>query len=177
MFINNKFFIYLGLFLVSFVSNAQTAIGKKTVENVNVILDFKNEDNRGVILPWVLNQNVVSTPVGGTLIFDSNDKKIKYYRSGSNPSWEDLSINSGNVDLTIQSGLQEIGKTTVIGAKTSVAEGVLVLEANDKAMILPKVTSPHLNINQPAAGTMVFDPESKMLCLFNGTEWSFWKAE
>lgn len=158
-------------------TSAQTAIGKKTVENINVILDFKLNDNRGIILPWVSSENVVTNPVGGTLIFDSNDKKIKYYRDGVIPRWEDLSINSGTVDTSIQSGFQETNNKTIIGAKTSIASGVLVLEASDKAMVLPKSVSPHLNVSHPVSGTMVFDTESKMLCIFNGTEWSFWKVE
>lgn len=162
---------------MSLFASAQTAIGKKTVENNNVILDFKLNDNRGIILPWVTNENAVATPVGGTMIFDSNDKKIKYYKAGTIPRWEDLSINSGAVDTSIQNGLQETNKKTVMGAKTSTAEGVLVLESNDKAMVLPKSTSPHLNVSNPVSGTMVFDTESKMLCIFNGTEWSFWKVE
>lgn len=162
---------------MSLFASAQTAIGKKTVENNNVILDFKLNDNRGIILPWVTNENAVATPVGGTMIFDSNDKKIKYYKSGTNAEWVDLSINQGQVDTSIQNGLSETNKKTIIGAKTSDANGVLVLEANDKAMVLPKVSSPHLNIIKPASGTIVYDNVSRMMCLFNGTEWSFWKIE
>ena len=167
----------LVFFLISFVAISQTSIGTKTVQNSNVLLEFNEDENRGIILPWVINQNDVVTPVGGTLIFDSTDKKVKFYRSGLNPSWQDISINSGDVDTSIQTGFTETSNKTIIGAKTSMANGVLVLEATDKAMVLPNVTSPHLNIIKPVAGTMVYDKVSKMMCLFNGLEWSFWKID
>ncbi|WP_426480116.1 hypothetical protein [Chryseobacterium sp. R2ACT005] len=45
----------------------------------------------------------------------------------------------------------------------------------NKAMILPKIASPHLNIVNPAAGMMVYDTTKKQLAIYNGTVWSFWK--
>lgn len=174
---NIKFFSTILFFFISFIAISQTAIGKKTVENNNVLLDFNHGEQRGIILPWVTNQNDVLAPIGGTIIYDSNDKKIKYFKAGSNSEWMDLSVNQGQVDTSIQNGLSETNNKTVIGSKTSDVNGVLVLEADDKAMVLPKVTSPHLNIIRPAAGTVVYDNVSKMMCLFNGNEWSFWKVE
>ena len=58
---------------------------------------------------------------------------------------------------------------------TDPTPGLLVLADTDKAMVLPKVASPHLNIVNPAAGMMVYDTTSKQLAVFNGTVWSFWK--
>jgi hypothetical protein len=60
-----------------------------------------------------------------------------------------------------------------VGTPSSVS-GILVLEDANKAMILPKVASPHLNIISPAAGMMVYDTQKKQLAVFNGTVWSFW---
>ena len=45
-------------------------------------------------------------------------------------------------------------KGTVIGAESSSVDGVLVLESADKALILPRMVSPHLNIVKPMAGTI-----------------------
>lgn len=175
-----KHFIFLTVFSYFGIFSAvgQTSIGKKTVEGTDVILDFKANENRGIILPWVTKESDVTAPVGGTLVFDSNDKKVKYYKAGTEATWVDLSINTGNVDLSIQQAFDENAeaKPTVIGSRTSTASGVLVLESTTKAMVLPKMESPHLNILSPKAGTMAFDTESKMLCVFNGTEWSFWKV-
>lgn len=63
---------------------------------------------------------------------------------------------------------------TSIGTPTS-TPGILVLEDTTKAMILPKVASPHLNIINPAPGMMVYDMFNKQLAVFNGRVWSFWK--
>lgn len=176
-----KRWLFLGLSLIGSVCtvSGQTAIGKKTTEGTDVILDFKANETRGIILPWVLNEQVVSTPVGGTLIFDSNEKKVKYYRGGTQAVWMDLSIHTGQVDLSLQQPIAESANAspTVLGSRTSTASGVLVLEASNKAMVLPKMASPHLNMLSPQPGTIAYDTVSKMLCVFNGNEWSFWKVK
>ena len=162
-------------FLVSYVSVSQTAIGKKTVQNSSVLLEFKEGDKRGIILPWVTDQNSVNLPVGGTIIFDANDKKVKYYRSGTNASWQDMSINTGSVNTSIQSGLTETTNKTVLGAKTSTANGVLVLESNNKAMILPRIFKPEVNVQGPYPGMICFDTASRTLAVFDGAKWNYWK--
>lgn len=67
-------------------------------------------------------------------------------------------------------------KNLVIGLNPSdVTPGILVLSDSDKAMILPKVENPHINIINPTAGMLVYDTVSKQLAVFNGTVWTFWK--
>lgn len=177
----NMRLLFLGLsFLCSVGSvSGQTAIGKKATEGTDVILDFKANETRGIILPWVTKEQEVQSPVGGTLIFDSNDKKVKYYRGGTQATWVDLSIHTGQVDLSIQQPIAERtnASPTVLGSRTSTVSGILVLEASDKAMVLPKMANPHLTMLSPPAGTIAFDTVSKMLCVFNGTEWSFWNVK
>ena len=63
----------------------------------------------------------------------------------------------------------------IIGKQSTTAEGVLVLESDTKALILPKVESPVANIKSPVAGTMVYDPTKKIMAIYNGKDWSFWK--
>jgi septal ring-binding cell division protein DamX len=73
--------------------------------------------------------------------------------------------------------------TDVSSAKTSIGtnaatdstSGILVLTDTNKAMVLPKVSSPHLNIISPSSGMMVYDTTAHQLAVFNGTVWSFWK--
>ena len=64
-----------------------------------------------------------------------------------------------------------------IGANPTLdsAPGILVLTDTNKAMILPKVASPHLNIINPSAGMMAYDTVKRQLAVFNGTVWSFYK--
>ncbi len=57
-----------------------------------------------------------------------------------------------------------------------ISEGATIIEKkSNKAMILPKVASPHLNIKNPAPGMIVYDTDARQLAVFNGTVWSFWK--
>lgn len=150
---------------------AQVAIGKDSVINPSVSLEFASTENRGLVLPYVDNKNGISED--GTMIYDTSDKKVKYLKNGS---WFDLSIDTtGNADLSIQ-----MTKTEKTGAKVSIGkptstDGILVLEDSNKAMILPQVASPHLNIINPAAGMLVYDTASRQLAVYNGTVWSFWK--
>ena len=184
-------FITLSIFL-STCAFAQVAIGKASV-NPSVSLEFyDNADNvRGIILPWVdgvsdtapfiTNSPATETVVNGTLVYDRSDKKVKVkYASG----WKDLSVDATgttvdpitNVDgLTLQNSLNDLDTAKVsIGTPTS-TPGILVLEDTNKAMVLPKVASPHLTIINPAPGMMAYDTTSKQLAVFNGTVWSFWK--
>ena len=152
---------------------SQVAIGKPTVTNTSVSLEFGSE-NRGLLLPWVTSAASVTGAVDGTIIYDITDKKVKYLKAGS---WFDLS-DTGAVNTTLQDSLTE--KSTAKAAigkdgATDTTPGILVLTDSDKAMILPKVASPHLNIINPSAGMLVYDTTAKQLAVFNGTVWSFWK--
>ncbi|MCT2409128.1 hypothetical protein NZD88_16390 [Chryseobacterium antibioticum] len=154
---------------------AQVAIGKNSVTNSSVSLEF-GMGNRGLLLPWVTSTGSVTGAVDGTMIYDITDKKVKYRKNGS---WFDLSVdNTGIVDTTLQDALveQTSAKTAVgVNAATDGTSGILVLTDTNKAMILPKVDSPHLNIINPAAGMIVYDTVKHQLAIFNGTVWSFWK--
>lgn len=151
--------------------NAQVALGKITLKSASSSIEFGNE-NRGIVLPWVTDASGVQNPVNGTLIFDISDMKVKVYQ---NNLWKDLSVDAtGAADTSLQDSLTDQHDAKVsIGTPSSVS-GILVLEDDNKAMILPKVASPHLNIISPAAGMMVYDTQKKQLAVFNGTVWSFW---
>ena len=187
-------FITLSIFL-STCAFAQVAIGKASV-NPSVSLEFyDNADNvRGIILPWVdgvsntapfiTNSPITEIVVNGTLVYDTSDKKVKVkYATG----WRDLSKDATgttvdpitSIDgLSLQTPRNELAEAKVqIGGNpdTDTTPGILVLADTNKAMVLPKVASPHLNIVNPSPGMMVYDTISKQLAVFNGTVWSFWK--
>ncbi|WP_300672522.1 hypothetical protein [Soonwooa sp.] len=171
--------LFISLFsLVVTCAFAQVAIGKTSISNSSVSLEFYDgADNvKAMVLPWVTKQADVAGAVDGTIIYDSDDKKVKYRRSGN---WFDLSVNTdGAVDTSLQNGLTEraSAKTQIGGNPTTdTTPGILVLADTDKAMVLPKVASPHLTIVKPEPGTIVYDTVTKQLCVYNGTVWSFWK--
>lgn len=163
------------IILISLIAFAtaysQVAIGKTILESASSSLEFGNE-NRGMILPWVTNVSSLQNTVNGTLVFDLSDKKVKSFQ---NNIWVDLSINTtGIADSSLQDNLNDNSSAkTSIGTPTATA-GILILEDNNKAMILPKVASPHLNIISPDAGMMVYDTVKKQLAVFNGSVWTFW---
>lgn len=134
--------------------------------------------NKGLVLPYVTSAQNVTGAVNGTLIFDSTDKKVKLLAKNQ---WVDYTQDdTGTVDLSIQSSKTEnLDARTVIGVLGSADKtpGILVLSDKDKAMILPKVASPHLNIIKPAAGMIVYDTTAHQLAVYNGSVWSFWKPQ
>lgn len=158
--------------LISACVFSQVAIGKTTLSSTSVSLEFGSE-NRGMVLPWVIDTGSVSGVVNGTMVYDLSDHKTKVkYASG----WKDLSVDTtGATDSSLQDNRDDLANAKVSIGTPTATPGILVLEDNNKAMVLPKVASPHLNIINPAAGMMVYDTTAKQLAIFNGKVWSFWK--
>lgn len=160
--------IFIGL-----STKAQVAIGKPEVTNSSVSLEFGSEP-RGIILTWVQKADNVTGPVDGTIIFDVETKDVKVKENGTWVNFTDLS--TGNANTTLQDGLTEKTEAKVsIGAPVIPAvQGILVLEDNNKAMILPKTNSPYSTIVNPEPGTIVFDTVKQQVAVFDGTKWTFW---
>jgi len=156
---------------------SQVAIDKANVTNGSVSLEFGDTENKGIILPYVTSKSGITE--NGTIIYDASDFKIKYLKDTN--TWFDLSVDpTGTADLSIQGS----DKTEQPGSKVTIystasaddaLQGILVLGDTDKAMILPKVASPHLNIINPSAGMMAYDTVKKQLAVYNGKVWTFWK--
>lgn len=165
----------IAVVFVSISIHAQIAIGKQAVSNTSVSLEFDTTENRGLILPYVETKTGITE--NGTIIYDVTDHKVKYLKDTN--VWEDLSVDAtGAANIAIQTGKTESNSAkAAIGttAATDTTPGVLVLSDTNKAMILPRVASPHLNIINPAPGMMVYDTTKKQLAVYNGTVWSFWK--
>ncbi|WP_294284391.1 hypothetical protein [uncultured Chryseobacterium sp.] len=175
-----KHIFITALSIFSGIVSAQVAIGKTAVSSPSVSLEF-GLANRGLILPWVTSAASVAGAVNGTMIYDLSDKKVKIKYASA---WRDLSVDPTgttvdpltNADGTLiqNAAAENANAKMAIGPLTS-TPGILVLEATDKAMVLPKVASPHLNIINPSPGMMVYDTVNKQLAVFNGKVWSFWK--
>ena len=166
--------------LFTIALNAQVAIGKQGVTNTDVSLEFADTEDRGIILPYVEDKSGISEE--GTIIYDIADHKVKCLKDGG--IWVNLSEDDGTTDtigvadINIQtSKTEKANAKTVIGADgaSNTTPGILVLSDTDKAMILPRVASPHLNIFNPAPGMMVYDTTAKQLAIYNGKSWTFWK--
>ena len=176
---------------VSTCAFAQVAIGKSSVTNTSVSLEFGDYvagQGRGIIVPWATPQTNMQQ---GTILFDTSDKIMKYRKNDG--TWVALSKyevttvegqanydTTGDVNTTLQDTNNGVALSDKPDAKAAIGTptatpGILVLEDANKAMILPKVPSPHLNIINPEPGMMVYDTTTKQLAVFNGKVWSFWK--
>lgn len=158
----------------SITTFAQVSIGKETVESESTILDFNNVDTNtnGLILSAVseLPTNLTSSN-NGTLLFDRTTKKVKMYE---NNYWVDLS-DEGD-DQTIETNPSEdLGKGVIIGKEETNAKGILVLESENQAMILPRIADPHSTVKSPYPGMICYDTKSKSLAVFDGKVWNYWK--
>lgn len=186
-------------------SEVSKILPANSITNPSISLEFyDNADNKkGLVLPWtstVIDQPITydistgkgyrgmqGTIVDGTIILDLSDKKVKYRRNGA---WSSLTgalplmagATTFNTFNAIDSSLQDDKKEgtnakAAIGndGATDTTAGILVLTDINKAMVLPKVASPHLNIKNPTPGMMAYDTTVKQLAVYNGTVWSFWK--
>lgn len=170
--------------LISSLSYAQVIIGDETgtaTNKTSVLLEFSKAQNKGLILPYV--KTLPTAPAQGTIILDASTPtaaKVKYF----NGTWQDLSIDGGDVSshLTQQPATPAAANNAkvIIGANTSTADGILVLESTTKAMVLPTVSSTNDIIN-PAPGMMVYvsnrTTNEKLLAVFDGNTWSFFAAQ
>lgn len=161
--------ITLLLIIISTHSFGQIAIGKAAVDGSG-LLDFVDSTTKGIILPQVEDSSTMTTVTPGTLVFDGTTSKVQYFDG----AWKDLSLNTGVTPILPTSSEANPNQGVIVGSDTSLARGVLILEASDKALILPKVIDPVTNVKSPYAGMMCYDPVKKVIAVFNGSEWNFW---
>lgn len=154
----------------------------------SVLLEFASGQNKGLILPYVRTLPSGSRLSEGTIVVDATDPakaKIRYYNGvidiNSSDGWFDLS-NGNTADISIVLGTQPSAAVEgsqskmVIGADSSAADGVLVLESDTKAMVLPMVDNTD-DVPDPAPGMLVYINKegTKRLAIYNGNAWTYWK--
>lgn len=180
-----KKILILTIASLSSLGTAQVIVGDNigtATDKTSVLLEFAANQNRGIILPYVRTMPSGSNLVEGTILLDATnpeEAKVVYY----NGDWVDLS--SGDtadvrVALAIQPTAEEVTEDVnakvIIGSVTTNANGVLVLESTEMAMVLPQVGDTDEIIN-PAPGMMVYINKTgaKRLAIFNGSKWTYWK--
>lgn len=167
-----KFLIILIIALgIANTTNAQTGIETK-ITSPSAVLEFASGTTKGIILPAV--QTLPASPANGTFLFDAStaEKKIKMFENGG---WVSLSSTGNTANLVPYSGLTDNNKKTIIGALNSNADGVLVLESTNKALVLPKISNPHSTVKSPYPGMMCYDTNRNALAVFDGNAWNYWK--
>ncbi len=151
-------------------------VGTATTKT-SVLLEFA-VGNKGIILPYVKTLPSPTVATQGTILLDVVVPTAARVRFSNGTSWIDLSGQDGDVSsaLAIQPSVVESNNAKVIiGANSSDADGVLVLESATKAMLLPTVADVN-NIPSPSPGMMVYlnKAGAKRLAVYNGARWSFW---
>lgn len=170
--------------LLAFSASAfsQVIMGDATgmaANKTSVLLEFANTNNKGIILPYV--RTLPTAPVQGTLLLDAVNAAQARMRYYNGTSWIDMSGQNGNITsvmATQTSSAENAGEKFIIGATSSSANGAVVLESPNKAMVLPTVTDVN-NIPSPSPGMIVYVNKTgaKRLAVFNGERWSFWAAQ
>lgn len=164
----------------------QISIGAKIDANESTLLLFAGMANnnsiettntKGIILPAVETRPNFNTWAqqeanNGTFVFEKSSKKVLMYQ---NRRWEELSDTIGRIDQLPTNNSAEKGKGVIIGATTTQAKGVLVLESDSKALILPHIKRPHENVRSPYPGMICYDTASNSLAVFDGAVWHYWK--
>lgn len=163
---------------------AQLVIGKNTVNGNSTLMDFNSDsyNTKGIILP-ALSQTPTFTitaedlngqhPNNGTFIFDRTMKRIRMFE---NNQWVTIGITEGEIStLKIPTNLEEKGEGIIIGSEETKAKGVFVLESPDKAMILPYIADPHLNVKGAYPGMICYDTSSNTMAFFDGANWSYYQ--
>ncbi|NML72431.1 hypothetical protein HHL23_21995 [Chryseobacterium sp. RP-3-3] len=157
--------VLLGFYTIK----GQVGMGKASVDG-DAILDFPLS-NTGIILPIVEALPTGIAASNGTFLLDKTDNIVKMRE---NDLWVPLS-DAGSLTGTMPNTSAEQGGGVIIGAPSSPAQGVLVLESASRALVLPKVNDPVGSMKSPIAGTMCYDTVSKTMAVFDGVKWSFWK--
>lgn len=168
-----KIIAFLG-FLAGNLAFAQMSIGKPNVANSSVLLDF-GTDGKGIVLPLV---NAAPGAVGGTFVFNTTVDAVQVWEeknNGGTGGWTNLTVAGDGVPHSFSNAGSDTGNGVIMGANSSTKPGVLVLESTQKAMVLPLVASPHLNVVGAIAGTMVYDTDADMIAVFDGANWNYWK--
>lgn len=150
---------------------SQVTIGKNAAPtNDSVILEFGTDGDKGIILPYTSGE--IADAVPGTFIFDAVENRVKFM---TKTGWFDLSEIDGASDLSAQDTLTEnTDAKVIIGATTSDADGILVLESSDKAMVLP-IVNEYTDVINPSPGMLVYVKTNQRLAVFNGSNWTFWE--
>ena len=161
-----------------------------TVNNLTVALQKDTNNNTATNLvnytspsPLTVNFTVNANSFTNAVRFGTNGAAPFYLAMNTvigNAGNDNTQYTSNGVQTSVDGVLIQNAATENTLAKSAIGTltatpGILVLEDTNKAMVLPKVASPHLNIVNPAPGMIVYDTFNKQLAVFNGTVWSFWK--
>lgn len=153
--------------------------GKLSVDGISTILDFNSttSNTNGIILPAVDDTtnafNTLISANNGTFLFDKSNNRVRMYENNIWVNLTDAGTSSSIIPNTSDEPDSQAG--VIMGSETSDAKGILILEAGDKALILPKIANPHLTVKSPYPGMLCYDTVGRAIAVYDGNVWSYWK--
>jgi hypothetical protein len=165
----NKTIYTVLVLLTSLTIHSQVGIETTSI-HTDALLDFPSGQNKGIVLPMVEVLPIGAAATNGTFLIDKTDGRVKVRQNGV---WVNLTRIS-NLSSYAVNPSADTSDGVIIGAASSSASGVLVLESTSKALMLPKVASPHLNIKSPYPGLLCYDTDKNSIAIFNGESWYYW---
>ncbi|MEC3875057.1 hypothetical protein [Chryseobacterium salviniae] len=160
-----KNIIILALLSIAGVFKSQVAIGKSTVTNSSVGLEFGTEV-RGIRLPLVTDASAMAAS-NGSLVFDTATGSFRYY---ANNTWSTATAGG-------QTGGAPTGADTggvIIGASSSSSTGALIIESSSRALVLPQAPLIDQRSLTGVKGLAVWDPAAKAVAVYDGVKWNFY---
>jgi len=136
----------------------------------------------GSVLVWKKNGVTVTNPrevtIDGT--YTVNYKSTKYYCDS--PTSSTLISHDNTCGICYKPGAtngKEAGSLTIISMldrknhpDLNKRNGALILESNEKGVVISRMASPETTITAPIAGMLVYDTTHNCLKLYNGTTWN-----
>lgn len=170
MMINKLSLFNILTFILSINCYSQLLIGKQN-SSTSALIDFAENTYNGIVLPHVDDVNQIKDNTAGTILFDKSSKKVKYFNG---EKWISMNREEGKNPLEDDS-IEVVEKQgVIIGNETSDAKGILILESENKALVLPKILNPAKNVPSPYPGMICLDTISNNLYVFNGLVWEIW---
>lgn len=162
-----KHIIILNLALIfSFFiqTNAQVAIGKTSVDGSG-ILDFGTSTSTiRTIVMNPINLPACNAAARGAIASNAATGQLA---TCNGTAW----TNNGSTSSSVTVSGTDVGNGVILGNPSTTASGALILEATDKALILPKYAYPDLQVKIPTRGALVYDTTRKAVVYYNGTAW------
>ncbi|WP_147439140.1 hypothetical protein [Faecalibacter macacae] len=181
-----KYIYLLSLFCLANFTSAQMKIGENNkITNSSVLLEFDNlngANKKGIVLPVYYmppSRRSLENIKNGTFVVDYASNQIKVYE---NDKWVFLTPTDRNIlrKPIRNDDSNNIGKGVLITDDKNVSEnyesqGGLELVSETKALVLPHIKNPHLNVTRPIMGFMCYDTVTESIAMFDGTYWHYWK--
>ena len=161
-----KNIIILAVLSMAGVFKGQVAIGKTSVTNSSVALEF-GTDVRGIRLPVVTNAATM-TAANGSLVFDGTSGSFRWY---ANNTWS--TATAGGQTGGAPTGA-DTGTGVIIGANSSSAAGALIIESSSRALVLPQAPLVDQRTITGVKGLALWDSALKAVVVYDGTKWNFY---